>query len=305
MLRPMSVKRLCLAALSLALLAACGDSVAGQQDTISPAATPSYSPITPADACPSGEVVHLPQDYGEVTRAYVCKDETRRVPGEGEWSFRMVWGVTSGLDALLKAFAVPDETTPSTTACALAYHPPPVIFLRGEQPLAVRGPLGTCGFPMPEAARAHQALGLTELAAVKGRLIQSELSITSGCPYQYTDMLTDEERRGGPRAAWPTPKPIGGKQLCSYDLAKDIEGNPVGQLVAARTLTTDEQAAINTALARSTRDPSCARHGHQHFAMIPMVAHGTTTLIAVDGCAVQQDGGWWRATDRLRELVAP
>ena len=48
-------------------------------------------------------------------------------------------------------------------------------------------------------------------------------------------------------------------------------------------------------------DSTCSRHGHTRFALV--MPGGPSTLVALDGCAVQQDDGWWRATDRLRALV--
>jgi hypothetical protein len=44
--------------------------------------------------------------------------------------------------------------------------------------------------------------------------------------------------------------------------------------------------------------------GHKEFALVWSPPNGGSTLVALDGCAVQQDGGWWRATDQLRELLA-
>ncbi|MCU1588310.1 MAG: hypothetical protein JWN31_1803 [Frankiales bacterium] len=301
----MRVKRLGLAVLSLALVTACGQSVVGQRDSIRPAANPSYGPITPAEACPKVTGDHLPAEIGAVKQAFICGEETRRVPGDGEWSFDVVRGVTSGLDELLQAYAVPDEALGGHTTCTLDLPSPLDVVLRADRTLVVRAPRDDCSKPTTVARQAYAALGLTELGATKRQRVQSELGVTSGCPDKNKDMLAVEEEMGGPSRSEPAPEPItDATKICSYDVVQDSDGDPVGQVVAVRPMTPALEADINAALADSHRDSSCARHGHRQFALI-FGGRGGTTLIAIDGCAVQQDDGWWRATDKLRELVAP
>ena len=75
-----------------------------------------------------------------------------------------------------------------------------------------------------------------------------------------------------------------------------------GQLDAHRILTGEDLGAVNTALGLVRSDPSCSRQEHTRFALL--TAGGIAeTVVALDGCAVSQGSGWWRADDQLRTAV--
>jgi hypothetical protein len=269
------------------------------------AAHPSYVPMSAADACPTVPPVHLPDDAGPVGSAYVCTRETRPVPGDGEWQFLVVKGVTSGLDALLLAYRTADAP-PTTGACDLVGVVPRLLYLLGSSTFAVRAPLDGCGKPMAAAMRTFDALGTVEISATKLDRVTSPLAQTSGCSDQYKDMLAVEEESGGPPQTSTVPSPVApGSELCIYTLTVDRHGYRFVWLSSARPLSRTEVHRINSALSGATVDPSCSRRQHERFAVLQAggTAGGPTTLVALDGCAVQQDGGWWRATDRLRALV--
>lgn len=300
----MSMKRLVPALLCLALLAACGDSVAGKRDSLRAEPSPSYSPVSTAEACPPQTPEHLPADAGTISRAYVCTEEHRRVPGDGEWLFSVVQGVSSGLDALLAAYSAKDQE-PGGGICSLELPSPLAVSLHGERVMSVRAPLDPCHKPSRDGRAAYQQLGLTEVSAAKVRRITSELSITSGCSERYKDMLSLDSQPPS-LASTGAPKPIAsGQRTCFYDVAADREADRVGELRSVGTIAPDAQAAINRELAKSTADATCSRSEHTRFVLITESPGSPATLIALDGCAVQQDRGWWRATDRLRELVGP
>ena len=306
MLRLMRVPAAVLATLVVGLLAGCGQPVstgsAPQATTTPPEApSPSYAPIAAADACPTAAPVHLPDDVGPVRAAYLCVRETRPVQGDGEWEFFVVKGVTSGLDALLFAYRTADAP-PTTEACDASGVIPHLLYLRGSRTLAVRAPMDGCGKPSRAAAGAYAALGTVEISATRVRQVTSQLSQTSGCPDMYKDMLAIEESFGDPRQTSRSPTPVEpGAELCIYGVTLDPHGYRFVWLSAARQLSSTDVNRINSALGGATVDASCSRHQHRRFALLG--SGGATTLVALDGCAVQQDGGWWRATDRLRALV--
>jgi hypothetical protein len=250
--------------------------------------------------------VHLPADVGTIRAAYVCTHEFRQVPGDGEWQFSVVKGVTSGLDALLRAYRAADAP-PTSAACDAVGVTPRPLYLHGARTLAVRAPLDGCGKPIAAGNRALDALGTVEISATKLNRVTSQLAQTSGCSDMYKDMLAVEEQYGGPPQAAQTPSPVGpGAELCIYTVTSDSHGYRFVWLSSARELTRTDLDRINDALGGATVDPSCSRHQHTRFALLQAggTAGGPTTLVALDGCAVQQDGGWWRATDRLRALVS-
>jgi hypothetical protein len=86
----------------------------------------------------------------------------------------------------------------------------------------------------------------------------------------------------------------------------DAHGDRFTWLSSARPLARNDVDRINSALTGATIDPSCSRHATRRFALLQAggAAGAPATLVDLDGCAVQQDSGWWRATDRLRALIA-
>jgi hypothetical protein len=299
-----------LSTLVVVLVAACAQHVAPASAPLTAAAPSvagpeSYAPISAAAACPALPAAHLPDDEGPISSAYVCVQETRAVPGDGEWMFRVVKGVTSGLPALLLAYRTADAP-PSTGPCTADAVVARPLYLHGSRTLAVRAPLDGCGKPIPSATHALDELGTVEISATRLGRVMTQLSQTSGCSDQYKDVLAIEESMGDPRQVAQAPTPVqSGTEVCVYTVAKDPQGLGVGQLSAARQLTGADVARINGELTRATVDASCSRHQHTRFALLQAGGQGggPTTLVALDGCAVQQDGGWWRVTDRLRALV--
>jgi hypothetical protein len=262
---------------------------------------PSNAPVSAVDACPGGAPIHLPDDVAAVTQGYLCVRETRPVPGDGEWQFSVVKGVTSGLDAVVRTYRTPDAPL-TNGACTADDRDPRVLFLRGSRTLAVRAPQDGCGQPSGTAVRAYEALGTVELSATKLKRVASQLAQTSGCSDMYKDMLAIEESLGHARQTSNLPSPVElGDELCIYAVTQDAHGYRFAWLSSARQLSRTDVDRINSALAGATVDASCSRHQHTRFALLGI--GGATTLVALDGCAVQQDGGWWRASDRLRALL--
>ncbi|MGZ4571863.1 MAG: hypothetical protein ACXVXU_13410 [Blastococcus sp.] len=303
----MGMRAAVLCTLVVALVAGCAQNTPAVREAGAPpsiAAQPSYGPISQAEACPSAAPVHLPADVGLVTAAYVCVKQFRTVPGDGQWEFAVVQAATSGLEALVLAYGTPDAP-PTDGACAAIGYDPLIVYLHGGRTVAVRAPQDGCGKPTAAAMRAFAALGTVDITARRVRQVTSQLSLTSGCSDQYKDMLAIEEESGGPRHVWRAPRPVGaGAELCVYRVTADAQGIRLGQLASARRLTPADLDRIDTALTTATADTSCTRHQHTRFALLQGGRGGFETLVAVDGCAVQQDGGWCRAPDRLRALVA-
>jgi hypothetical protein len=219
--------------------------------------------------------------------------------------FRVVKGVTSGLPALLLAYRTADAP-PSTDPCDASAVIARPVYLHGSRILAVRPPEDGCGKPIPSATHALDELGLVEISAIRTGRVTTQLAQTSGCSDQYKDMLAVEEESGGPPQTSKVPSPVAlGSELCIYTVTRDPRGYRFVWLGSARQLSRTEVDRINSALSGATVDASCSRRQHQRFALLQSsgTSGGPTTLVALDGCAVQQDGGWWRATDRLRALL--
>ncbi len=286
-----------------AMVAGCGTPVAaGTQPNPSVQASPTYTSVSAAIACPPVVPVHWAADDGASSGAYVCRTEVRDVPGDGSWQFQVVTGVTGGLDTLLHVYATPDAALGSG-ACTMELPDPLVVWLRGAETVAVRAPRDDCGKPTGEARAAYQGLTTVVLSTTRLTQVTSQLATDSGCSDSYKDMLSIEESSGGPPQTAAQPQPVtSGTRVCFYRVAPDEQGDRVGHLTSTELLTQEQTDAINAALRVAVVDRTCGRHTHTHFALLSTAGGGT--LVALDGCAVQQDQGWWRAGDPLRTALS-
>jgi len=271
---------------------------------VAPAATPAA--VTSGDACPAQEPSHLPQALEAVTEAYICLGEDRAVPGEGVALVQVVRRVTGGLDALLTAYAAPDEAPTPDTICGLAAWNPLVVYLHDDSGVhAVRAPTTSCSAPTEPASSAYTALVTAVVGEGDSRTLQSQLSVDSNCPDDYKDTLSIDEQLDntspsdlGTAASTPTPltSPV---SVCTYRFTSDEQGMRAGRLDGHDTLTGDQLSAVNEALSLARPDPSCSRQEHTRFAVLNG-GQRDSTVVALDGCAVSQDEGWWGAADQLR-----
>jgi hypothetical protein len=228
------------------------------------------------------------------------------VPSDGVWTFQVVRRVTGGLDPLLAAYAVPDAgpAAPGTACSAVAWASLAVFLHNASGVRAVRAPQDDCGGPTSAARTAYESVTTTVVWEKKTRQIQSQQSVDSSCPDQFKDMLAIDEQFQSSGRSPAAPRPVAAPALeCTYRVVVDAQGDRVGHLQSHRTLTADQLAAVNGALSHLRADPTCSRHEQTRFAVLGMTRE-PTTYVAVDGCAVAQDSGWWRAGDNLRATLA-
>jgi hypothetical protein len=265
-----------------------------------------YPALAPAVACPTLPAQHLASHQAPVEAAYLCGEESRPIAGDGVWSFQVVRRVTDGLNPLLAAYAVPDAGPAAPdTACAAVGWAPLIVYLHDASGVrAVRAPQDDCGGPTSAARTAFESVTTAVVWEKKTRQVQSQQSVDSGCPDQYKDMLSIYEQfPSSARSPAAAPAPLAAPVLeCMYRVIVDAEGERVGEFQGYRTLTADQVAAVNAALGHARADPTCSRHEQTRFAVLGMDRSPTT--VALDGCAVEQDSGWWRAGDDLRAALA-
>lgn len=248
---------------------------------------------------------HLPAGLGAV-EAYVCTTERRPVPGDGTWQFAVVGRATAGADALLVAYAIPDAEPGSGPCTADAPDPRRAWVVEGDAVHAVRAPQDSCGKPTPDAIDAYAELTTEVVAEERLHQLSSELADRVGCEDVTGDLLAygqmfepeyPERDLGDLR--------LGVDRACTYAVdAPPPDDKVAGALVTAQLLDAAERAAIDAALAESVEDPECARIGHTRFVVLRSDATEKQIFVALDGCAVQLDGTWWRATDELRALLS-
>ena len=284
-------------------------------DPPEPAEPPEW---TIATACPgwsadplrSVPVVRLPPDLGPVTDAFICSTTRKIVPDDGEWLFQEARRITGGLEELLHVYAMPDarptptdDTSTVEQICLFSISITPPIWLHGAAVLAVRPPLGRCGNPIRGVNAALRRLTTQVVVSEPVRQVSSQLSIDSGCSDQGKNVMSiDAELGEPPSSESPQPLPIEPHLVCTYQV---IESGDDWRLIAADRIGPAQLEPINSALAESVPEASCRRGIESRYAvMYPAERDGEfATYVAVDGCAVQQDNRWWRASDQLRALL--
>jgi hypothetical protein len=267
------------------------------------AGTSTYGPVAESDACPAQEPVHLEAGTGEVQAAYVCEKAYRDVPGDGTWQFSVVRGVTGGLEELLRAYSPADEKL-GQGPCTADAQAPLVVWLHGARTVAVRAPTDACGHPTMSGRSAFEALTTVEVASRKVVQSVSQASVDSKCSDTWKDMLAWEEADKAENRPGSGPRPIPvGSRACLYRVELD-GADRVGHLFGVRSFTRETTDAFNAALSDSVLDPSCSRHAHTKFAVVINDSQPVSVYVALDGCAVSDDAGWWRATQDLRNLVS-
>lgn len=289
------------------LLAGCGNThpaalQATPQPTRGVTSSPSPLPnsVPDAEACPPGDPVHLAEDQPTVTDAFVCTDEVKAVPGDGMWDFRIVKRITGGLVELLQVYATADAA-PGNGACTLDLPSPRTVWLHSDKDtVAVRAPHSPCSKPTAEGIKAYDALTFEVVWEKKTRQMQTELSVSSQCSDSYKDTLSlDEQYSPGRTNSRTSPMPVSGSvSVCIYKVQADEQGDRIGHLTGHHTLTAAQVDQLNRGLAKVTVDPTCSRHEHTSFALLP-----GQLVIALGGCAVSQDSDWWRAGDDVRLAV--
>ncbi|WP_143087239.1 hypothetical protein [Geodermatophilus ruber] len=307
----MRVLSRCIAGSLLAVVVAgCGTAVTGQHtpgggSPATPAPSSSGPAVEPEAACPVQTPEHLSGGGADATEVYICTRESRAVPDDGMWMFQVVRRVSGGLDPLLQAYAAPDDSPVSGIACAAIGYDPLVVYLHGDGGTrAVRAPVDTCGAPTAQARSAYDSLVTTVVRERSDARIQSQLSVDTQCPDAFKDILSLDERdrlSGADDGLAPEPlsDPV---SVCEYRITTDADGNRIGHLDGHRILSGDRLRALNTALGHVRHDPSCSRHEQTSFAVLNM-GGSQETVVALDGCAVSQGYGWWRADDQLRLAV--
>ena len=281
-------------------------------DLPEPMASPKWTiaiacPGWSADPLHSVPEIHLPPDFGPITNAFFCSTTRMIVPGDGEWLFQEARRITGGLDELLDVYARPDERPTSDAtggeACVLAITAVQPIWLHGSSVIAVRPPIGRCGNPIRGVGTALRQLTTEVIVSEPIRQVTSPLSLESGCDQETENFMTnrDYDSTIEPPVAAPEPLPLKPHLVCTFRQSPDGDW----LLAAAARFEPAQVARFNSALQTSHIDPACQRGSETMFTVLYLADEDGEfgTYVAVDGCAVQQRGSYWRASDVLRALL--
>ncbi|MEO7069336.1 MAG: hypothetical protein ABI131_02470 [Nostocoides sp.] len=267
--------------------------------TASAAATAAGA-LCPTQNDPLSDPGHVPPNLGPVTAAFTCWTGTHDVPGDGTWTFREVRRVTGGLDATLRAYAVPDAPAGSGAALSIGYTRRVLILEVGGHFIAAREPILASRAPLKSAVAAYEAMETSVVVSVRGTQIESPLSRVSGCPLTVKDtiaLLAGQPITHAPAGPPTLPADVS-VTACFYSSTPDLDGT----LTAATRLTADEYDQVRALVSAATADATCATTSHTRFTVLSGNAVPWTE-IALDGCGVDQGHGALRGADELQTLL--
>ena len=250
--------------------------------------------------------VHLPDDLGAIDAAFVCGESREELPSTASRHYQEVKLIRGGLARLLEEYARPDSSKRPRICPAVAYSPLTVWLHHESQITKVRAPVTSCRAPLYQASAAYNAVS-TE--TVYRRLVATRppyKHVASGCTTETKDVLAmyasdPPTRKRRSVAPHPLPDPA---TVCTYRVDKP---GPLAhaRLIEGHHLDSRELAAINTALGDSRVDETCTLDGHHQFVAVNSDTNDLYGIyVALDGCAVWQDGDSWRASDELRDLLS-
>lgn len=250
------------------------------------------------------EMGHLPDGFGPIRSAYLCRTVDRKVPGDGVWQYQVVRRITGDLGRLQAVLEAADEAPTSGSCTAEFFVGPPIWVVGSHSAALVRVPLDACAHAVDNVVDEVLALPATKVSDERLQRVESQTALDSGCSESFKDLLRIQAADGGtPRGASPPQlDPSTRWTVCRYRVVQRDGDVSTGTLESADRLTAGQLAAVDDALRRSTVDPTCRRDDHTRFATI--TGDGDWIDVALDGCAVQHGTSWWRADRRLRDLLS-
>jgi hypothetical protein len=299
----MNLRACAAAALSTLLLTGCGATTsAGSPATSSPTGTTAAAlkaPCTAADEPPQDGPQtdydgRLTKDF-EPVAAFLCFDEHRRFPGDGEWQVLVGQRLLGDLQPLRRALLKPDTPQPFvsagvTYACAgsLVIRPTLILVTASGRQLRPRPPVDYCHDQLAAVDAAMSPLRHVSVQALKLRQLQTQarLDLTAkalqvGCQPAWKDpfshgMVPSGLSAGGAFVALP-----GTATACLYaaSASQPLEVD----FVAGRRLTAQQTRALLDAADLPGRRGGCAK---PHTGLL-LVTKGQVLIaqIEVGGCS--------------------
>lgn len=236
-------------------------------------------PNCPADAANgpisgAGEVKRgaVPGDFVTVS-VMRCRPGFKQVPGQGEWTTAIAEKADTSAGDLVAQLRQP--SAPSTDgACTMEFITSPYIMLINAEGKAVLPeiPKDPCGKPKIEVRNAADALPYKLVSETPVHQSQSQLSLETGCPDSWKDLLAIDglSYKPGPAAKiWPGPAQV---RVCVYQSVSDA-----GKLVSGRSVPVEQLPALDSA---GPAAPCKARH----TGFATLASENRDAWIELDGC---------------------
>lgn len=267
------------ALVALTALAGCGRGAYEHPQVVEVAQAPQAAapgPVgTPVDCPEAGDVAPMPA-VDHVTGVLRCLGTTEEVPGDGEWTVRLLQRVpAASAGALLQAFALPSESEFGVNCAAVLIYPATIELETSSGRVSVAPPTGVCGQTRHEVVAAWQALPWATVATTWIKRERSESAVAADC-VAWKDMIAIDGTRAKPGAAGPLLDGTGPVSVCLFRSTGDLAGDPTG----GRQLTADEGQRLATLLAAAGPAAPCGAT-HTRFAV---VGKSTPVSVELDGC---------------------
>ena len=229
--------------------------------------------------------------------AITCGEDSRQLPGEGQWAVYVRKVATAGTPALQRAFELPEEPS-GHGACTsnLIVVPPLVLVDAAGQTLAPTPPTGVCGKPLEAFLQALRHVSWREVAVRKVRQLETPQAQAAGCSTRWKNEVAINSQAGvhvssGGDLFGQPPKVA---HVCLY---RDTGADPdAGDFESGFALTEADSAELAKALAGPGRATGCLPQ--QEFAVINFA--GVFANVELGGCwRVQRPTGGIGAADAL------
>lgn len=218
-----------------------------------------------------------------------CIRSDQVVPGRGLWEFELWQVAEPGLARLTAALRRPSATPPPGLACAayLISVPPFVLLGSDGRMIYPHLPTDECGHPQQQVLAALQALHWVTVSAQRGRQVETQAVIESGCPVGWKDMIgflsgfardqSPGPSRGGrvfsPRPSW--------LRVCVY---RDRSGPLDTVFVGGGRISGTAETALLASIAAGRDSAACAR-AHTMFAVVlPPQIGAMPAYVEIGGC---------------------
>jgi hypothetical protein len=223
----------------------------------------------------------VPTDF-EPVAVVRCRDEVRRVPGEGRWQVRITERADVPGPELVDLLRGPSDTAPPGTICTAKGVITPYFQLVDAEGRALLPavPRTACGTPWEEVTDLIGSLRYHTVAETRVSQVESETAVTVGCDDSWKDAAVIQDTRPAPATpAWPGQQ--GDIRVCVFTVTDGI-----GELDSGFRLTGREASALRAALDAAGPAAACDER-HTRFAILTPandVPNGAMATVELDGC---------------------
>ncbi|MFL6123417.1 hypothetical protein [Actinophytocola sp.] len=256
-----------------------------------PRAAEGKAPVWVEASCPATRVdpPRAVQDGGGIPADFTpvavmrCREETRRIPGEGSWVVRVTERADAPVPDLVDMLRRPsDPPPPADTACTLELRTVPYFVLvdAGGRALLPAVPTTACGQPREEVPDFLDTLTYRTVTETRVRPVESQLSVDTGCAEYWKDLIAILGPTAEPSPAQPRRSVQGSDiHVCVYRADGDT-----GQLESGSWVTGRDASALRTTMEAAGPAARCDKPHTRFAVLLDSSANSGMPAVELDGC---------------------